>query len=1417
VNRAWGRFVRGLRGALAALVFGSVFVTGASAQPADTVDAAIPAIDISLDRREIGEGRFRVDFGVPEDVVLGNDDFYIRVHSIEEPETWSFATLDASVSFASQIPGKRAVQGQLCRSAAEARDQCGPLSKAVSVRIPNSVAVDVPAPAQGGGVGVSSVGGPSFTTPGSFVSTKTKWNAWQLMWLNSLAQQQAPDAQPQPFFELIVRWLTYEYDANLGRYVPIWLWAQLKRSGTSSTWVGALYYRTFVNGAQRDTVIGSVQITPNAVNPKNVSVWWRSTRGGMYATQATGSWVNDTLNFADALAPGTNPPPHDHMMGDWTPVLAGGTIDRASSIVTWIERNQESLQFVFFDNAGRPVWARADWRDAATAPPTTGREEFCAFTVFDAIAPDTTPAAGHPLTLEWLGNCDGSSGANVARSYDPVGPGRDRSGRVWADLTLPAYRPGRLVLGSSFSMREMIKLSHFHDIRPVIDGVDGKTTCTVDAGQNCTLNLRWVLEGIYPNAAVYRKALPGGSPVRIFSSIPGSEPGRAYTLPGPGRYEFQIRRTGSSSSDLLARSHPVEVISTAAETPPTPISNPNFTADTATNTTGATRGEFRIDESGAATYRIPIMTAPSGGGMAPEIALVYNSQSGNGIAGLGWQIDGVSSISRCAKTYETDGENGGITLGPNDRFCLDGQKLIVVTGSYGAHGAEYRLEVDQVVRVRSFGNQAGAPEFFQVWRKDGTVSWYGATERNGVDNGSARVLSKTSTTPNRVWSWNIGRVEDSAGNFARFIWSDVGGASPVETVLSRVEYGGHAGDPELVPNNQIIFGWATRPDADRKLGFSAGVRLTSSRRLNWILSRSEGQDLRKYELDYTPASATPYRPGRLREVKECNGTNCFQPTTFDWHHVEPELGEAQINDKPDLVIPTPNIVKQLQTADLNGDGMEDLLYLERQASSSNPPRIKYFLAQRQANGGARLVGSPIDGGSLHATVKSNDLLPEIQLLDADGDGTNELVYAVFNNGSSEREVFAHFWNGTGYSAATRVGVFSRGTGRNLQALDWDGDGLTDLLYMNSQGSVSASVGVLRNVSHAQGTPAEVLFAEDNTFTIDLQQQHVSHEPNDLIQFFVQRGRVFDSNGDGRADVVLRVDFTDCPPDQLCQPIVVADPDPVDEPAEGSGGYEGNGNGGDSGDNDAGPADPEPPSGDETATAQTVSSRYVLFEMTEDGAGQPVFRSRWVLGRTQADTSQSGANSIISLLQVVDLNNDGLADFLYFDNSQGRWRFQLNDGENGFESRENLFSLDGWPSGFAIRSQLRMADVNGDGHLDALFPSSAASSSANWQVAYWRGSLNGGVGGFEAGLTPTDAPAGRIDLGANSLFVDFNKDGKTDQLVLIRDGDTRFKGFVARGRDRLTGQIGYQPTRMIRRITDGFGAWTEFTSVRQNLQ
>lgn len=129
---------------------------------------------------------------------------------------------------------------------------------------------------------------------------------------------------------------------------------------------------------------------------------------------------------------------------------------------------------------------------------------------------------------------------------------------------------------------------------------------------------------------------------------------------------------------------------------------------------GSTPGQFSVSPSGAATYRIPIQVPPGVAGMEPKLELVYNSQGGNGLLGMGWSLSGLSSITRCPRTMATDGVRGGVNLDANDRFCLDGQRLLVVAGVYGGVGSEYKTELESFSKITSVGALGTGPQSFAI-------------------------------------------------------------------------------------------------------------------------------------------------------------------------------------------------------------------------------------------------------------------------------------------------------------------------------------------------------------------------------------------------------------------------------------------------------------------------------------------------------------------------------------------------------------------------------------------------------------------------------------------------------------------------------------------------------------------------------
>ena len=90
---------------------------------------------------------------------------------------------------------------------------------------------------------------------------------------------------------------------------------------------------------------------------------------------------------------------------------------------------------------------------------------------------------------------------------------------------------------------------------------------------------------------------------------------------------------------------------------------------------GSLPGDLMVSASGGAVYSIPIALPDGVAGMTPQLALSYNSQGGNGLLGLGWNLNGLSSISRTGKTIYHDEKVEGIQFNSTDNFVLDVGKV----------------------------------------------------------------------------------------------------------------------------------------------------------------------------------------------------------------------------------------------------------------------------------------------------------------------------------------------------------------------------------------------------------------------------------------------------------------------------------------------------------------------------------------------------------------------------------------------------------------------------------------------------------------------------------------------------------------------------------------------------------------------
>jgi Salmonella virulence plasmid 65kDa B protein len=166
--------------------------------------------------------------------------------------------------------------------------------------------------------------------------------------------------------------------------------------------------------------------------------------------------------------------------------------------------------------------------------------------------------------------------------------------------------------------------------------------------------------------------------------------------------------------------------------PGDPPSGPDSVLAAAT-AIGATDGDFNVGQSGDASYSIALNLLAGTGGVLPSLKLVYNSSGGDSPLGAGWSLAGQSAITRCPATIAQDGFVDGVDFDNNDKYCLDGQRLVAIAGAYGANGTEYRTEVDNFTRIHSYGAVGGGPQRFVVYTSTGQILNYGNTNDSRVE------------------------------------------------------------------------------------------------------------------------------------------------------------------------------------------------------------------------------------------------------------------------------------------------------------------------------------------------------------------------------------------------------------------------------------------------------------------------------------------------------------------------------------------------------------------------------------------------------------------------------------------------------------------------------------------------------------
>lgn len=543
---------------------------------------------------------------------------------------------------------------------------------------------------------------------------------------------------------------------------------------------------------------------------------------------------------------------------------------------------------------------------------------------------------------------------------------------------------------------------------------------------------------------------------------------------------------------------------------------------------GSTALNTDVNQTGAATFSIPLTVAPGHGLIQPEISIAYNSQSNNGVAGFGCSITGLSVISRVPGNIYHDGKATGLKYDSSDMLSIDGQRLMLISGAQGQEGSAYRIESDPMSEIVLKKGDYGL--YFKVTTADGRTVTYGNTyqSRQRAWNGET-VCS----------AWYADHTEDTLGNFADYEYSQDNNT----VYISRIIYGKNKNVKSLQIPNVIDFDYEARPDRQKYL--IGRTRAEMALRLKSVVTRRRGYVLRKYTFGYNDTadmSATKF--SRLASVTEENETGeQLNPLRITWTALP---SHAQSANEPDVTLSTSMFVHKVQqnfmSTDINGDGISDLIEMcpvivgPSQQSGRSDNYCYIYPSALNADGsisyspgqefslGTNIVfddwsdrqGSPLaaditgdgmpeliipnmtvidevgvkratfqficgskDGGrrnmnSFVCVMKKSKEFPVYTAADFDNDGKSEIIVVENEPVSGNSYNLMRIYNSGGYSLQyTEAEITLDGKPKRLFSADFNNDGLNDIIFLYDKGYKaflnSGGANKFNNASAIQGT------------------------------------------------------------------------------------------------------------------------------------------------------------------------------------------------------------------------------------------------------------------------------------------------------------------------------------------------------------
>ena len=420
-------------------------------------------------------------------------------------------------------------------------------------------------------------------------------------------------------------------------------------------------------------------------------------------------------------------------------------------------------------------------------------------------------------------------------------------------------------------------------------------------------------------------------------------------------------------------------------------------------TVGRIDGRFAVTHDGTATYTIPLWTPPGRAGIEPDLALHFNSRAGNGALGIGWSLVGtvLSRITRCERTVAQDGFAAPIQFDSRDRFCLDGQRLVAISGEYGADATEYRTEHDRFAKIVSRDVDEAGPRAFDVYLRDGRILTYDAVQQGRrvryLRNFQTGEVARFTAGFGRL-SWALSTMHDRSGNslVVKYSAQEGGDADEFahEQFLAEIAYTFGEGQSQALKSVSFEYDAPSLPGQppvrpDGLVRYVSGFKLETQRLLRTIHMRAATKlgerpaVIRSYQLNYDTDPITGLT--RLRSVHDCDSASiCMPPTTFDWSTAGSDFEPVAIDRIDDVRERGGEAYWIIQPADINGDGRDDILYRKRGSPQFGPTAVWFYRLSTGEGFGAPVEVRLADGGPYGPPVGPTYVDPRVLDLELDG-------------------------------------------------------------------------------------------------------------------------------------------------------------------------------------------------------------------------------------------------------------------------------------------------------------------------------------------------------------------------------------------------------------------------------------------------